>query len=864
MNKQELATRIWESANAMRSKIEANEYKDYILGFIFYKFLAEKQEQFLLSSGMSRGEFPELLVEKDHDTVRFVQDNIGYFISYDNLYSTWLARNKDFNVGDVRDALSAFARLVSPSDKALFNKIFETLQTGLSKLGDNAASQTKAVRKLLELIKDIPMDGRQGYDVLGFIYEFLIEKFAANAGKKAGEFYTPHEVSLLISRIIASHLEGRSEIQIYDPTSGSGSLLLNIGQAVARHMGDPDRIKYFAQELKANTYNLTRMNLVMRGIKPDNIVTRNADTLEQDWPMFNEEDPVGTYQPLYVDAVVSNPPYSQKWDSHGRDADPRFARFGLAPDGKADYAFLLHDLYHVKPEGLMTIVLPHGVLFRGGSEATIRQHLIEHNHIDTVIGLPANIFFGTGIPTIIMVLKQRRTNDDVLFIDASQGFKKIGKNNQLRASDIRRIADAVENRTTIERFARPVSRNEIRENDYNLNLPRYVSATPATESVDLHATMFGGIPEAEIDELSDFWEVMPGLREALFVSEGNGYAQIDDGDLNAIIDEHPSVEAFRGVVSGVLAGLDAELNVRLVKDRATVSLLQTKDALTGEVLTRFAAAPLVESYDAYQLLHDRWQEVSNDLEIIQSEGDSAIRQVDPVTVIKKKQKTKEVVEEQDGWEGRIIPFKLAQAHLLPQMMIETDELATSLSAIDNELRAMFEGFSEEDLVDLSDVLNAAGDAFSKTELNKSVRALRKSDESYATDSIEVAQIRAKSLLDDKTKLVKKHKAKAAELEAATHEVINNLSNVEADELLISKWVNPLIADLQTMPETVLHRLKKRLKALRAKYSNNLVDLDSSIQENEQRLSGLLGNLTGSATDIEGLEALRGLLGGKRV
>ena len=200
-----------------------------------------------------------------------------------------------------------------------------------------------------------------------------------------------------MSLIIADHLQDRTEIRIYDPTSGSGSLLLNIGEALARHIDDPDRIKYYAQELKQNTYNLTRMNLVMRGIKPDNIVTRNADTLEDDWPYFEDNDPENTYEPLYLDAVVSNPPYSQKWDPTGKESDPRYARFGLAPKSKADYAFLLHDLYHLKPDGIMTIVLPHGVLFRGGEEGTIRRNLIENNHIDAIIGLPPNIFFGTGI-----------------------------------------------------------------------------------------------------------------------------------------------------------------------------------------------------------------------------------------------------------------------------------------------------------------------------------------------------------------------------------------------------------------------------------------------------------------------------------
>ena len=381
MNKQQLAAKIWESANKMRSKIEANEYKDYILGFIFYKFLSEKEVKYLKENDWTDDYLPEL-TEEDTETVESVQKNLGYFISYDNLFSTWLEKGRDFSVQDVRDALSAFNRLINATHKKVFEGIFDTLQTGLSKLGDSAASQSKAVRDLIHLIKDIPMDGKQDYDVLGFIYEYLIGMFAANAGKKAGEFYTPHEVSLLMSEIVAEHLKDRNEIKIYDPTSGSGSLLINIGKSVAKFIDNENNIKYYAQELKRNTYNLTRMNLVMRGILPDNIVTRNGDTLEDDWPYFDENDPIGTYDPLYVDAVVSNPPYSQAWNPADKENDPRFARFGLAPKGKADYAFLLHDLFHLKSDGIMTIVLPHGVLFRGGEEGEIRKNLIEQNHID--------------------------------------------------------------------------------------------------------------------------------------------------------------------------------------------------------------------------------------------------------------------------------------------------------------------------------------------------------------------------------------------------------------------------------------------------------------------------------------------------
>jgi len=457
MNKQKLAAKIWASANQMRSKIEANEYKDYILGFIFYKYLSEKELQFAKKEDFTEADI-KALSEEDTETVEHIKSNIGYFIAYDNLFSTWISMGKDFDVANVRDALSAFSRLISPAHKKLFDNIFDTLQTGLSKLGDSAASQTKAIRDLLHLIKDIPMDGRQDYDVLGFIYEYLIGMFAANAGKKAGEFYTPHEVSVLMSEIIAHHLRDKKEIQIYDPTSGSGSLLINIGSSVAKHIDDENNIKFYAQELKENTYNLTRMNLVMRGLLPNNIITRNGDTLEDDWPYFDENDPIHTYNPLYVDAVVSNPPYSQKWDPSHKEADPRYSRFGLAPKAKADYAFLLHDLFHIKPDGIMAIVLPHGVLFRGGEESVIREKLIEANHIDTIIGLPPAIFFGTGIPTIVMILKQKRANTDVLIIDASKGFVKEGKNNKLRASDIKRISDTVRDRETLPKFSKVVTR----------------------------------------------------------------------------------------------------------------------------------------------------------------------------------------------------------------------------------------------------------------------------------------------------------------------------------------------------------------------------------------------------------------------
>lgn len=467
MNKQQLASTIWQSANQMRSKIEANEYKDYILGFMFYKYLSDREISFLKGEKYSDEDIKKVTAD-DEKLVKHISENIGYFIAHEDLFSSWLSKGDDFDVSDVRDALSNFDANIEPTYKKLFENIFKTLQSGLSKLGETSTKQTKSIKALLKLIKRIPMDGKQDYDILGFIYEYLISMFAANAGKKAGEFYTPHEVSVLMSEIVANHLKDRDHIKIYDPTSGSGSLLINIGASMAQYIEGENKIDYYAQELKENTYNLTRMNLVMRGINPANINVRNGDTLEDDWPFFEtDENKDETYSLVKVDAVVSNPPYSQKWDPKNKEFDPRFKEFGVAPKAKADYAFLLHELYHLEDDGIMTIVLPHGVLFRGGEEETIRKTLIERNHIEAIIGLPANIFFGTGIPTIIMVLKRTRSDSDVLIIDASKKFEKVGKNNKLRARDIREIVDTLKARKSVTKFAKLVTKDDIRKNEYN-------------------------------------------------------------------------------------------------------------------------------------------------------------------------------------------------------------------------------------------------------------------------------------------------------------------------------------------------------------------------------------------------------------
>lgn len=859
MNKQQLAAKIWESANQMRSKIEANEYKDYILGFIFYKYLSETELQFLKKEDYTDADI-NALKEEDVESVEHIKKNIGYFIAYENLFSTWINKGKDFDVANVRDALSAFSRLISPKHKKLFDGIFDTLQTGLSKLGDSAASQTKAISDLLHLIKDIPMDAKQDYDVLGFIYEYLIEKFAANAGKKAGEFYTPNEVSVLISEIIADHLKDRKEIQIYDSTSGSGSLLINIGNSVAKHIDSKNNIKYYAQELKQNTYNLTRMNLVMRGIKADNIVTRNGDTLEDDWPYFDENDPIQSYNALYVDAVVSNPPYSQKWDSSHKEADPRYARFGLAPKTKADYAFLLHDLFHIKPDGIMAIVLPHGVLFRGGEESVIREKLIESNHIDVIIGLPAGIFFGTGIPTTIIILKQKRANTDVLIIDASKGFIKDGKNNKLRASDVKKIADTIRDRIPLPKFSKVVERDVIRQNEYNLNIPRYVDSSENPESWDIYASMFGGIPENEIDDLANYWEAFPGLRETLFEKNNEVNAKLKVNDIKATITNHKVVMGFANTFDTAFNHFDNYLKEELLTNCQTVKINREKTVLSNAIFKRLENIALIDKYEAYQLLSDKWDVIKVDLEIIQTEGFEATKVVEP-NMVTKKQKGKDV-EVQEGWKGRIMPFELIQETYFLKELKSIQDKENRVLEIAAEYEEQLDKLTPEDKE--SETVNEAQDAFVNAEVIKEAKRIRaeiKKKVQIEKNSFEAIVLKVDELITEEKAVKAKIKAETTALHNHTKAFIENLSKEQALFLLELKWISPVVIALNSLPTTLISQLTRKVQAIADKYETTYAEVAKEINKAEKTLATLMDDLQGNEFDRKGLNELKTLLHG---
>lgn len=915
MNKQQLAATIWESANQMRSKIEANEYKDFILGFIFYKYLSDREVALMKAEGFSDEKIRKI-DEKDVKYANHVKNELGYFIAYKNLFSSWLEKGTDFDISDVRDALSDFDNNISTVYNKVYNKIFKTLQTGLSKLGETSQTQTKAVRALLKLIKRIPMDGKQDYDVLGFIYEYLISMFAANGGKKAGEFYTPHEVSVLMSEIIADHLKERDHIKIYDPTSGSGSLLINIGQSMSKYLTGENRIEYYAQELIENTYNLTRMNLVMRGIKPSNIFVRNADTLADDWPFFEDNNKDKTYKLVRVDAVVSNPPYSQKWDTTDMEFDPRYKDYGIAPKSKADYAFLLHELYHLEDDGIMTIVLPHGVLFRGGEEGKIRENLIEKNRIDAIIGLPSNIFFGTGIPTIIMVLKKKRPTTDVLIIDASKGYVKAGKNNKLRACDIKKIVDTIKYRKTVEKYSAVVDKATIVENEYNLNIPRYVDSSEESENWDIRATMFGGIPVYEVEKLADFWAAFPGVRESVLKNISADYMEAKCENVKETILAHKSVTEYRKAFISAFEGLYDDLKATLIDDILDVSAETEKEKVTADIFQRVNRVALTDQYMAYQILAEIWDVISVDLEMIQGEGFEVINQVDPNMIIKKKDdKSDEVPEVQEGWKGHILPFDLVQKELLSEELRELTVLQNRLMEIPFLYAEIIDSFDIEEKE--SDILNEAKDAFSSKELKHAVDEILQDVESeeinalreylklskkkeklfysetcdivqwdliekgadgtckkgavsnrikelqlkyqFPEDSYEAKVIAALRLMEEENQTKKDSKVKAEELHIQTKELIETLDEDTSLYLLELKWIKPLLDGLYAIADSVIADYISKILHLIEKYQTTFANVESDIEKIGQELSEMMSELVGNDADMEGIAELRRIL-----
>lgn len=483
-NSKDLISVLWSGADILRSKMDANEYKDYLLGIVFYKYLSDS---FLIKVyDMICDDKPESLKEAleaykeelkgeyAEDLVKEMRDECHYVIEPELTYTYFAdaARNNAFN----REQLQKAFNNIEQSDP-IFADLFTDIDLYSNRLGTGDQKQSDTVANLIKEIDKADLLNSDA-EILGNAYEYLIGQFASETGKKAGEFYTPQAVSKILTRIAIAGQEEKRGLSVYDPCMGSGSLLLN----AKKYSEQPQYIKYYGQELNTSTYNLARMNMFLHGIVAENQKLRNGDTLDGDWPTDEETD---------FNMVLMNPPYSAKWSAAaGFLQDERFSEYGvLAPKSKADYAFLLHGLYHLKNNGTMAIVLPHGVLFRGAAEGKIREKLLRAGNIYAVIGLPANLFYNTSIPTCIIILKKHRDGRDVLFIDASKKFNKGKKQNEMLDEHIDEVMNLYTKRETVEKEAFLASFEDIEKNDFNLNIPRYVDTFEEEEPIDLNALL---------------------------------------------------------------------------------------------------------------------------------------------------------------------------------------------------------------------------------------------------------------------------------------------------------------------------------------------------------------------------------------
>ncbi|MBI1227003.1 MAG: type I restriction-modification system subunit M [Bacteroidetes bacterium] len=494
-HKRELDKQLWNIANTLRGKMNADEFRDYILGFIFYKYLSERMEQFadsILEQDKIR--FTELTPQMP-DYEGFMKElkeealeQLGYFLRPEELFTELAKRGRGddndledddeektvFILGDLQKILMNIQlSTMGTESEEDFDNLFEDMDLNSTKLGKTPEARNTIIVKVLSHLDKIDFRlAETERDVLGDAYEYLIGQFASGAGKKAGEFYTPQAVSKILAKIVTT---GKQKLKsVYDPTCGSGSLLLR----VAREVKDVGH--FYGQEMNRTTYNLARMNMIMHGVHYSRFDIKQEDTLER--PQHPD---------LIAEAVVANPPFSAQWSANPLHlSDDRFSQYGkLAPSSKADFAFVQHMVYHLAENGIMALVLPHGALFRGGAELHIRRYLIEQkNYLDAVIGLPANIFFGTSIPTCIMVLKKCREHpNDILFIDASNEFEKVKTQNMLRDEHIEKIVSTYRQREETEKYSHRASLTDIAANDYNLNIPRYVDTFEAEEPVDIDA-----------------------------------------------------------------------------------------------------------------------------------------------------------------------------------------------------------------------------------------------------------------------------------------------------------------------------------------------------------------------------------------
>jgi len=799
IKKTELYSTLWASCDELRGGMDASQYKDYVLTLLFMKYVSDK----------------------------YAGDDYGLIMVPEGAgYDDMVALKNDKEIGDkINKIISKLAEendLKGVIDVADFND-----EDKLGKGKDMVDRLTKLVGIFQGL--DLASNRVEGDDLLGDAYEYLMRHFATDSGKSKGQFYTPAEVSRILSKVVGIAKDTPQDATVYDPTCGSGSLLLKASDEA------PRGLTIFGQEKDNATSALSRMNMILH----DNVTAKiwQGNTLAD--PHFKSEDEKGLKT---FDYAVANPPFSVKSWSNGINInDDEFKRFeyGTPPDKNGDYAFLLHILKSLKSTGKGAVILPHGVLFRGNAEARIRENLIKQGYIRGIIGLPANLFYGTGIPACIIVMDKAgaANRDGIFMVDASKGFMKDGNKNRLRSQDIHKIVDIFTKQQESNCFSRMVSFKEIAANDYNLNIPRYIDSSEPEDLHDLSAHLAGGIPNRDIEALSTYWHVFPSIRASLFKDAREGYseAQVAANEVKSTILNHEEFKTFANTAIDLFHSWKEEADLKALDvGQAPKEIIHR---ISESLLSAFTEAPLLDKYDIYQIIMDYWAEtLQDDVYVITQDGWQAGNSLREL-VVKKGEKLKEAPDLVIGkvkYKAELIPPTLIVARFFKDEQAEIVNLQAEQDASTQTLESYIEEHSVEDGL-LADAMTEAGKV-SKA----SVTARQK----LATDADEISALKkVKKLIEAEAANKKSVKEAQEALDQQVFDQYPLLTLEEIQTLIVEdKWLSTLQASIVAEIERITQQLANRIRTLEERYSipmpalvENVTELSDKVDEHLKKM-----------------------------
>ncbi|MAE92392.1 MAG: type I restriction-modification system subunit M [Pelagibaca sp.] len=799
IKKTQLYSSLWSSCDELRGGMDASQYKDYVLTLLFMKYVSDKYKD---------------------DPYGMIDVPAG--ASFDDM----IAAKNDKEIGDrinkIIGALAEANDLKGVIDVADFNDE--------DKLG-KGKDMVDRLTKLIGIFEGIDLSGNRadGDDLLGDAYEYLMRHFATESGKSKGEFYTPAEVSRILAKVIGISENTPQDASVYDPACGSGSLLLKASDEA------PRGLSIYGQEKINATSALARMNMILHNNATAKVWQGNTLASPQ-WKDSNGQ--LKTF-----DFAVANPPFSNKnWTSGINPQEDEFGRFswGIPPEKNGDYAFLLHILKSLNSTGKGAVILPHGVLFRGNAEARIRENLIKQGYIKGIIGLPANLFYGTGIPACIIVIDKEHAHarSGIFMVDGSKGFAKDGNKNRLRSQDIHKIVDVFTKQLQLPRYSRMIPLSEIAANDYNLNIPRYIDSSEPEDLHDLSAHLQGGIPNRDIDALERYWQVFPSIRASLFASDRPGYsaALVRASEVKASILAHPEFTAF---ANDSLKPFNEWASAAALDDIAVGE--KPKDIIhriAEDLLSRYSSVPLLSKYDVYQILMDYWADtLQDDVYFITQDGWQAAAQLRELVVSKgeKLKETPDLVIGKSKYKAELIPPALIAERFFSSQLCHIEQLQGNLDSATQELESFIEENSSSGSGDdglLNDALN---------DKDKVTAASVKARLKLATDADEKRALQQCSkLMDAETKAKKALKTAQDELDLAIFQQYSQMDEDDIKALVVDdKWLATLQAGLQAEIERMTQQLANRVKELEERYADPLPAITQSVDALSDKVAGHL-------------------------